>query len=133
MSLLAAIRDLWISDHSLVLLVPGERLFSGLAYGEPVRPYVVVHRLGGRPVMRTTGAMPVEETALRFRVWADSLEAAGRVAAAIDARYDRRAFEIGDVRCLQMRRTHDSATVEVDGLWRILVDYLVLHQRITGD
>jgi hypothetical protein len=132
MSLERAIHELWSADHALVQLVPAARLFTGAAAGSPALPYVVLSRLGTRPAVRTSAGRRLDEAAVRFRICADGLEQARQVEAAIARRFDRRDFDRADVACLHIRRVHDGAAIQIDGTWRLLVDYLALHEPAIG-
>lgn len=132
MSLERAIRDLWSADFRLTALVPIERVFTGEARGRPPLPYVVLSRDGNRPAVRTSSGRTIDETRLRFGVWAAGLDQAKRIAAEIARRFDRQAFEAAGVVCHVMRRHDDAAAPQASGAWRLTADYRVLNEQPQG-
>lgn len=131
MSLERAIHDLWSADFRLTSLVPAARLFTGEARGGPPLPYVVLSRFANRPAVRTS-ERTIDETRLRFSVWASGLDQAKRIAAEIARRFDRQSFEAAGVVCHVMRRHDDAAAPQAGGAWRLAADYQVLNEQPQG-
>src|SRR5262245_3879304 len=107
MSVERAVQERWQTDATLCTLLPAARLFTGTvpsdASGvagtgaEPTArrspgPYATLTRLDTKPVLRTSSGTALDEVRLELSLWAESLETAQRIVAAVERRFERSNF-----------------------------------------
>lgn len=129
MSLEGAIHQRWRAFLPLAELLPAERFYTGVlpAAGPlaPELPYATLRRAGASRITRTSGGMALATVTLRLSIWATELDLAKRIAAEVQERFERSEFDAGEVRVQDMREAGCREIHEVDGTWRIELDYVL--------
>ena len=123
MSIEAMVHQQWSRYRPLAELVPPPRLFTGLASGDAVFPYVTLQRLGQSAVRATSSGNRLAVDALAVRIWDSDLDRAKRIAARIDDCFERPDFAWSDGRVLDMRRTNLTEEETSPGRWRVTLTY----------
>lgn len=124
-----AIRQRWASSQALVGDVPLARLFVGAARGPVELPYVVLTQRSSAIVQRTSSGAVLSRVALRFTLWAAELDVARRIAAAVDAEFDRTDLLAGELAVLNLQRLSNEETLEPDGTWKAERDFEALIEQ----
>jgi hypothetical protein len=129
MSLQRAIHHRWRTSRPLAELLPAAAFFTGAAPpagGEltPARPYATLRTLRTVSVERTSGGRELTALVVRFRLVAEGLDAAKRIADAVQAAFERSAFADADTTVQDMRREARRETRLPGDLWRIELDFL---------
>lgn len=128
MSIERALHERWRSDATLCALLPGARLFTGIAPSDPPPPYATLTRLDTRPVLRTSSGTSLDEARIELSLWAAELETLQQIAAAIERRFERSSFATSEGDVLLMHRANRQEHREPSGLWRATLTYLILHE-----
>jgi hypothetical protein len=126
MSLEAALHSRWAGDATLVALVPAAKFITGPALSSPAVPYVTLRRLPLRGVLRTS-SHTVEDAAIQFHIWCDTLAVGVQIADAISARFERQSFTSDGTYVLRMRKLDQRQERFPDGIWELTVGYHVLY------
>jgi hypothetical protein len=131
MSLEQAIHEQWAAEAALNSLVPAARVFTGMAVGEVVRPYVVLAERQSHAELRASGGGAVDRVQLAFHVFAADLDEAKAIAAAVAEHFDRSSFARDEGAVLAMRMHAASEHMHDDGVWEMTATYAALVETTT--
>ncbi len=134
MSIEQAIHDRWEVYHPLVSVVPAERFVTGFLppaedeiYEHPVQgfPYVTLSRQGESQVERTSSGTMLVLTQYQFSVWGDTLDQAKQISDEILDYFNRASWDHHTGSIQDMKLTNINEVQQEDGVWSVLVDFLV--------
>lgn len=125
MSLLRDLHQRWATHRPLAELVPPERVVTGLALSGLPLPYVTWSRLPDETAVRTSSGRRFSAARVRCSIHDSDLDAAGRVADALERLLSGADYDYSGGRVLDARRAAREAQPATDGVWRVSVDFLL--------
>ena len=118
----------WLAWPPLARAVPADRVWVGWA-AEGARPYCTIQRERSRRLGYTSSGTTLTEHEVRFRIVADDLDTAERIAGEIAGRFHRQDLDaIGD-NVLLMQRVAGTRERQPEGPWLLVETYQVKEQR----
>ncbi len=139
MTIHRAIHEQWSGHRPLAVLVPPERVYTGLppirdASRQPIAvPYVSLTSEGVIEATRTSSGTAITVERIRFAVFTRSYDEGRQIAAAIGDYFNRREFDWPRGRVLDIRPAGRSESEDPsDGVWRIACEILIRFTDTSG-